>query len=326
MHRLPNTKFINYGYSSFISDWKDYYYKNFTTFFEELNELKSNIDNTSKNHIDTFIDTILFKLMAPSKNYLIKKKYLFSNEEQQRIKKESLNKNEIKDIRNCFIIQEKFILQTAVFKHHNGLKKLPKNITKLIINKSVIDCGGYYGDSSLVFTKYKPKNIYTFEPNSVNFKYLEKTIKDNNLLNTITAINKGVCDRNYASYLGFNSTNLPNLGAKVVTTSQSIKKPINKEKVELVTIDNFIEKNKIKDIGLIKIDTEGLELEALLGAKNTIKNNNPIILVAVYHNANEFLKAKPFIESITKNYNFIMCPLDTLDVLKEFYLIAYPSI
>lgn len=329
MNKLPNTKFINYSYSSFISNWQNYYYQNFTTFFEELKELKNNLDTASKYNIDNFVETILFKLATPSRNYLIRKNYLFSSIEQQKIKKEHITKNEIKNIKTSFNIKDSFILQTAVFKFHNGLKMLPIKITNLLANKTIIDCGGYYGDSSLVFTKYKPKNIYTFEPNSVNFKYLEQTIKANNLLNTIHAINKGVSDRNKVDYLAFNSINSPNLGAKIINnneTNKSLKRKIKKEKVELITIDNFVDTNNIKNIGLIKIDTEGLELEALIGAKNTIKYKCPIILVAVYHNANEFLKAKPFIESINSNYNFLMCPLDTLDVLKEFYLIAYPNI
>ncbi len=48
--------------------------------------------------------------------------------------------------------------------------------------------------------------------------------------------------------------------------------------VKTTTIDNFVEKNKIRKIDILKIDTEGSELFVLLGAKNTLLKLRPIIL------------------------------------------------
>lgn len=345
-----NKNFISYGYNPFIVDWQNYYQKNFLTFFEELEQLKLNLNPASKQAIDSFIETILFKLKTPAHNYLIKKDYLYSKLEQQQIKKDALTTIDINNINKKYKINPDFILQPVVFKYHNGLKLLPKPIINLIKNKTVIDCGAYYGDSALVFNNYNPKHIFAFEPSSINFNFLKETIENNNLLQKITPINKGVSDRNTFATLSFNSTKRPNLGAKVIninsdinacnynclnhiankstethTTAAKSKSLKKLEDIELITLDYFVTSNSLKDIGLIKIDIEGFELEALLGAKNTIKTYKPIILAAIYHNAEEFLKVKPFLESLTSSYNFLMCPLDTADILKEFYLIAYPK-
>ena len=47
----------------------------------------------------------------------------------------------------------------------------------------------------------------------------------------------------------------------------------------------------IKDkISFIKIDIEGNEYEFLLGAKNLIKKNKPILLIEIHNNFNKVLK------------------------------------
>lgn len=46
----------------------------------------------------------------------------------------------------------------------------------------------------------------------------------------------------------------------------------NSETIELNTIDNYCSKNKIEEIDLLKMDIEGNEYKALLGAKKMLKN------------------------------------------------------
>ena len=45
-----------------------------------------------------------------------------------------------------------------------------------------------------------------------------------------------------------------------------------KKEIETITLDDFINKEKIEDIDFIKIDVQGAELDVLKGATNTIKN------------------------------------------------------
>ena len=57
-----------------------------------------------------------------------------------------------------------------------------------------------------------------------------------------------------------------------------ILKRINK-KTKISTLDSFIKKNKIKNNVILKIDTDGYEMEILKSFKNYIKKKNPIIFM-----------------------------------------------
>ena len=55
-------------------------------------------------------------------------------------------------------------------------------------------------------------------------------------------------------------------------------KKINKQKIKIDTLDNFVKKNKDlfkKKIDFIKIDTEGNDLKVLFGASKTINKHRP---------------------------------------------------
>jgi len=49
--------------------------------------------------------------------------------------------------------------------------------------------------------------------------------------------------------------------------------------IELITLDNFLEKNNIhEEISIIQLDVEGQEMNTLEGSKKTIEKNLPIIV------------------------------------------------
>ena len=57
-----------------------------------------------------------------------------------------------------------------------------------------------------------------------------------------------------------------------------------KIEVETVTIDSL----KLVDIGFIKVDVEGVELDVLNGAKDTIKEYRPTCIIEVYEKFNKY--------------------------------------
>ena len=50
-------------------------------------------------------------------------------------------------------------------------------------------------------------------------------------------------------------------------------------RINMITIDYYIEKNEINDCDLIKIDVDGIELDILKGAKHSIQSFKPIVIV-----------------------------------------------
>ena len=66
------------------------------------------------------------------------------------------------------------------------------------------------------------------------------------------------------------------------------------------------------------MDIEGAELPALKGAKNTIINDRPILMVSAYHKRDDVFKIYQFVNSIAEDYKFFFrChrPNPTDDVL-----------
>jgi hypothetical protein len=63
-----------------------------------------------------------------------------------------------------------------------------------------------------------------------------------------------------------------------------------KEKIAVETIDDFIKINGINEIDLLKIDTEGYEINVLNGAKNTLLNNQIKLIFLEVGLDNEFNK------------------------------------
>ena len=62
----------------------------------------------------------------------------------------------------------------------------------------------------------------------------------------------------------------------------------------------------LEKIDIIKMDIEGSEYNALIGYKNHIINDNPILLISVYHNNEDLWKLPKLIYDYNNNYNFYL--------------------
>ena len=78
---------------------------------------------------------------------------------------------------------------------------------------------------------------------------------------------------------------------------------VSSELVEITTLDEFVRENKI-EVGFIKVDVEGFEMEFLKGAKETICTQKPAMLLSIYHQASDYFGIKPLIESWNLGYKF----------------------
>ncbi len=75
------------------------------------------------------------------------------------------------------------------------------------------------------------------------------------------------------------------------------------EKVEITTIDRLVLQHYLKGKGIIKMDIEGYEMDALKGAEKTIKELKPQIAVAVYHDYANARKCADILKSFRQDYN-----------------------
>ena len=61
-----------------------------------------------------------------------------------------------------------------------------------------------------------------------------------------------------------------------------------------------------KKVNFIKLDIEGNEKNALLGATNVINKNSPIICLSAYHRPEDIWDLANVINSISNNYSFYL--------------------
>lgn len=158
-----------------------------------------------------------------------------------------------------------------------------------------IDCGAYQGDTIEQFnliTSAKFKKIYAFEPDRVNFEKLYKKCKE------ISAKKIECQPSGVYSYTG---------KVDFMETGDAIARIVDNDKtfsINVVSLDDFIGS---KDIAtFIKMDIEGAETDALLGAKEIIKKHKPKLAISIYHNATDLWKIPLLIKSLNPDYRIYL--------------------
>ncbi len=180
--------------------------------------------------------------------------------------------------------------EPSVFLGKHGIEALQNK--NRINNGVIIDAGGYIGDSILIFREEFPDNqIISFEPDKTNFELLNKTIQLNNIQNV-------VCE-NLA--LGESDTIVHTVCKKAHYGVQI--SPTGNTEVKLVTLDSYV-KSKNITISLIKTDLEGYEINFIKGAKRTIQEQKPTLLISIYHNKQDFFTIKSMLEEIATEAGF----------------------
>jgi FkbM family methyltransferase len=140
-----------------------------------------------------------------------------------------------------------------------------------------IDVGANIGVIS-IFASLKAGacgKILSIEASPTNYEYLKQNICMNSCENA-TAINMGVW--NESAQMDFHYVSEVAGCSFFSTTGVSVGEI---QSVTCNTLDNILSKNKIEKINVIKIDVEGAELKALIGAKNTIQEFKPKILMEI---------------------------------------------
>jgi hypothetical protein len=92
--------------------------------------------------------------------------------------------------------------------------------------------------------------------------------------------------------------------------------------LEITDIDSFVRENNV-NLGVIKLDVEGLESEIIRGAIESIKKYKPVLLISIYHTPEDFFHIKPFIENLNLSYNFLIRKLAPQRPLGETMLIGF---
>ena len=210
---------------------------------------------------------------------------------------------------------QKIILWGLSLFDYSYQKKWIKFLKKNKYNdfKILIDIGAHKGESIKLFSKnFITKKIISFEASPINFEFLKKKIDENKQeYNNTEIVLENIALGAENKIIEFNQFN---------ESSSSTIKDINKEskyykrkfrlinflnnkktfqkiKIKVLKLKDYIEKNNIKKIDFIKIDTEGYEFEILLGLENKIKL---VDIIMFEHHYDNMIKKGYTFENINK--------------------------
>jgi FkbM family methyltransferase len=145
----------------------------------------------------------------------------------------------------------------------------------------VIDVGANIGAISLGLARLAPGgHVYAFEPTDYAYKKLTRNLELNPLLaQRVTATQAFISDRTSAN------SNLAAYSSWKLDGSDALERhPVHggvvmaSSGVPQLSLDEFIEARQVKRVDLIKIDTDGHELEVLRGAKKCLAAHCPKVI------------------------------------------------
>lgn len=129
----------------------------------------------------------------------------------------------------------------------------------------VVDGGAFIGDHTIAYLKaVGPEGkVYAFEPNPAAYSCLCHNCPD------AVSFNLGLSDKEeYVDYFGNNNAGAGHIGHDLGP-------------IKLVTLDSL----NLRRCDFLKLDIEGCEYEALVGAKETIAQHKPVMWIEVNEGA-----------------------------------------
>ena len=180
----------------------------------------------------------------------------------------------------------------------------------------VFDVGAHEGETIDYLLKIKNiKKIHSFEPQVSSFEILKKKYKKNKkiFLNNIALSKENkkkifYINNDLSCTSTFSKINKKSLWFKVKNRLISKKNIIqNTIAIKTLTLDNYIKSRNIKNIDLLKIDTEGHELDVLKGSFESLKKNKiKYILIELHFHKMYKNYSKKKIENFLKKNGFLL--------------------
>lgn len=159
----------------------------------------------------------------------------------------------------------------------------------------VLDCGACFGETALWARLQGASEVYSFEPNPTTFNSLRKNAEHYNnpekpwLFPVQTAV-------------GDKEEMLPFLQDAHHPGGCGFSKDGNIQ-VPVTTLDIWCEKNGVKP-DFIKMDLEGAEGLALMGAENTFRRYKPRCAICLYHNLEDMWMLPRLLKLLVPEYRF----------------------
>jgi FkbM family methyltransferase len=161
----------------------------------------------------------------------------------------------------------------------------------------VIDAGACYADTALGFAARVGHSgrIVSFEIDPANAAVAKRNLTHNpSLAQHIDFRECALADAETPLYLRGSGP-----GAQV--TSEPGAQPLT-----VTTIDRLIESGDLDRVDFIKMDIEGAELTALMGAEESLRRFRPRLAISLYHRAGDYWRIPIWLHSLDLGYRFYL--------------------
>ena len=152
----------------------------------------------------------------------------------------------------------------------------------------VVDCGAAEGLFALIVHR-RCKKVYLIEPLAKFVESLKKTFEK---ADNVEIIPVAISDASFKTNIISNDI------------SSSLSANAEGQEVEVTTLDKLFH-DKGLAVSYLKMDLEGYDYKALLGAEHLIRRNRPKIAVTTYHEKTHADQIGAYLKSIVQEYHIL---------------------
>lgn len=162
---------------------------------------------------------------------------------------------------------------------------------------TLVDGGAWAGDTVQLFAPLLEArgHIYAFEPAQHNFERLLDTIGSLGLTGLVTPVQAGLAETSGKRFL----SGTPELSGRYRVNDTGT------EAIEVLDLDTFANTRETS-VHLIKLDIEGAEANALLGARDLLSEQGPKLQVSVYHMSDDLWRLPLWIAEVNPRYRLFL--------------------
>lgn len=160
----------------------------------------------------------------------------------------------------------------------------------------VLDCGAYPGEFTLIASRLigRKGKVLSLEPSKVNYHYVKDVLARNKYPGNVRVFDRAVSD-----FIGKSTLHEDRAMSKI-----PLLHSLHHSKIICTTIDALVDGYRKENQSiLIKMDIEGSELSALLGARRVIKAYHPDLMIASYHKVGGVVQTNE-IEKLLKGWGY----------------------
>jgi FkbM family methyltransferase len=159
----------------------------------------------------------------------------------------------------------------------------PKNFHHYVPDRAILqhdsivfDCGACEGFFTRLALEHGVQKVYSIEPSATMISALERTFSEEIARGRVSLESIALSSFCGKGYFSFDSCNA--FGGKLDKYGTA--------QVTVRTLDELVIKTDVPSF--IKMDLEGLELEAIRGAYNTLTTRKPRLAITTYHNPEDY--------------------------------------